>query len=50
MASAKADRSLAEIMHARLIRMQTDILNVSGYWYVGDKSPSLEKNKDLEQI
>jgi len=30
-------------MHARLIRMQTDVLNGGGYWYVVDKSPVLEK-------
>ena len=34
---------LLAAMHARLIRMQTDVLNGGGYWYVVDKSPVLEK-------
>ena len=50
MTSAKADRSLAEIMHARLIRMQTDVLNGGSYWYVGENIPVLEKLRNQMQI
>ena len=48
----KTDHYLAEVMHARLIRTQTEALggDCCDYWYVGDKSPVLEKYKDLEQI
>lgn len=48
----KTDHYLAEVMHARLIRIQTEALGGSccDYWYVGDKSPVLEKYKDSEQI
>lgn len=48
----RTDHFLAEIMHARLIRTQTEALGGDhcDYWYVGDKSPVLEKYKDLEQI
>ena len=48
----KTDHYLAELMHARLIRTQTEALggNCCDYWYVGDKSPALEAYKDLEQI
>lgn len=48
----KTDHYLAGVMHARLIRTQTEALGGSccDYWYVGDKSPVLEKYKDLKQI
>ena len=48
----KTDHFLAEVMHARLIRTQTEALggNCCDYWYVGDKSPVLEQYRDLEQI
>ena len=48
----KTDHYLAEVMHARLIRTQTEALggDCCDYWYVGDKSPVLEKYKDLKQI
>lgn len=48
----KTDHYLAEVMHARLIRTQTEALggNCCDYWYVGDQSPALEQYKDLEQI
>lgn len=48
----KTDHYLAEVMHARLIRTQTEALGGSccDCWYVGDQSPVLENYKDLEQI
>lgn len=48
----RTDHYLAEVMHARLIRTQTEALGGSccDYWYVGDKSPALEKYRDMEQI
>ncbi len=48
----KTDHYLAQVMHARLIRTQTEALggNCCDYWYVGDKSPVLADYKDLEQI
>lgn len=48
----KTDHYLAEVMHARLIRTQTEALggNCCDYWYVGDRSPVLKDYKDLEQI
>ena len=48
----KTDHYLAEVMHARLIRTQTEALggDCCDYWYVGDKSPVLEKYRDLKQI
>ena len=48
----RTDHYLAEVMHARLIRTQTEALggNCCDYWYVGDKSPVLEQYRDLEQI
>lgn len=48
----KTDHYLAEVMHARLIRTQTEALGGSccDYWYVGDKSPALEPYQELEQI
>ena len=46
------DHYLAEILHARLIRTQTEALggDCCDYWYVGDKSPVLEQYRDLKQI
>lgn len=48
----KTDHFLAEVLHTRLIRIQTEALGGAccDYWYVGDKSPALEAYKDLEQI
>lgn len=48
----KTDHYLAEVMHAKLIRTQTEALggDCCDYWYVGDRSPVLEEYKDLEQI
>ena len=48
----RTDHVLAEVLHARLIRTQTEALNGDrcDYWYVGDKSPVLEQYKDLEKI
>ncbi len=48
----RTDHVLAEVLHARLIRTQTEALsgNYCDYWYVGDKSPVLEQYKDLEKI
>ena len=48
----RTDHFLAEILHARLIRTQTEALggNCCDYWYVGDKSPVLEAYKDLKPI
>lgn len=48
----KTDHYLAEVMHARLIRTQTEALggDYCDYWYVGDESPVLKDYQDLEQI
>ena len=48
----RTDHFLAEVMHARLIRTQTEALGGAycDYWYVGDKSPVLENYKNLEKI
>lgn len=48
----RTDHFLADVMHARLIRTQTEALGgeCCDYWYVGDKSPVLEQYKDLEKI
>ena len=48
----RTDHFLAEVMHARLIRTQTEALGGSccDYWYVGDQSPVLEEYRDLPQI
>lgn len=48
----KTDHFLAELMHARLMRTQTEALggDCCDYWYVGDKSPALEQYRNLEQI
>lgn len=48
----KTDHYLAELMHARLIRTQTEALcgDHCDHWYVGDKSPAPEEYKGLKQI
>ena len=48
----RTDHYLAQVMHARLIRTQTEALGGSccDYWYVGDQSPVLEQYRDLKQI
>ena len=48
----RTDHFLASVMHARLIRTQTEALGGAycDYWYVGDQSPVLEEYKDLEEI
>jgi len=48
----RTDHMLAEVMHARLIRTQTEALggDCCDYWYVGDQSPVLENYKDLKLI
>ena len=48
----RTDHFLAEVMHARLIRTQTEALggNCCDYWYVGDKSPVLDRYAGLKQI
>lgn len=48
----KTDHFLAEVLHTRLIRTQTEALGGAccDYRYVGDQSPALEAYKDLEQI
>lgn len=48
----RTDHYLAEVMHARLIRTQTEALGgeCCDYWYVGDESPVLKAYENLEQI
>lgn len=48
----KTDHFLAELLHARLIRTQTEALggDYCDYWYVGDQSPALKQYKHLKQI
>ena len=48
----RTDHFLAEILHARLIRTQTEALggDYCDYWYVGDQSPALEPYRNLRQI
>ena len=46
----KVDRSLAEIIHARLIRTQTEALSYCDDWYDGDKILVLEKLRNQMQI
>ena len=48
----RTDHYLAEVMHARLIRTQTEALggDCCDYWYVGDESQVLENYKDLQEI
>lgn len=48
----KTDHYLAEILHTRLIRTQTEALggDYCDYWYVGDKSTVLEEYRELEKI
>lgn len=48
----RTDHFLAEILHARLIRTQTEALggDCCDYWCVGDQSPALEPYRNLRQI
>ena len=48
----RTDHYLAKVMHARLIRTQTEALggDYCDYWYVRDKSPAIEQYKDLKEI
>lgn len=48
----KTDHILTEVLHARLIRTQTEIMGGTccDYWYIGDRNPALEQYKDLERI
>ena len=48
----RTDHFLAELMHARLIRTQTEALggDCCDYWYVGDRSPALKAYENLPQI
>lgn len=48
----RTDHMLAEVLHARLIRTQTEALggDYCDYWYVGDQSPVLEEYRRLEKI
>ena len=48
----RTDHFLAEVLHARLIRTQTEALGGTccDYWYVGDQSPALKDYQNLEQI
>lgn len=48
----KTDHALAEVLHAKLIRTQTEILggDCCDYWYVGDKSDAAKALADLEKI
>ena len=48
----RTDHFLAEVLHTKLIRTQTEALggNCCDYWYVGDESLVLENYKNLKQI
>lgn len=48
----RTDHELAELMHTRLIRTQTEALGGSfcDYWYVGDQSAAAETYRELEKI
>ena len=48
----RTDHELAKVLHARLIRKQTEILggNCCDYWYVGDHSSVLEAYEGLPEI
>ena len=48
----RTDHELAEVLHARLIRTQTEIHGgeFCDYWYVGDRSPALEAYRGLLKI
>lgn len=48
----RTDHMLAEVLHARLIRTQTEALggDYCDYWYVGDQCPVLEEYRRLEKI
>jgi hypothetical protein len=43
---------MAEVLHARLLRRQTEILggDCCDYWYVGDKSPAVSEYNGIEKI
>ena len=48
----KTDHYLAKLLHARLIRTQTEALGGTfcDYWYVGDQGPALEAYRGLEEL
>ena len=48
----RTDHVLAEVLHARLIRTQIEILGgeYCDYWYVGDRSSVLEAYRGLKKI
>ncbi len=48
----RTDHFLAEVLHTRLIRTQTEALGgeYCDYWYVGDQSPVLKEYEGLKQI
>ena len=48
----RTDHELAEVLHARLIRTQTEIHGgeFCDYWYVGDRSPALEAYSRFPKI
>ncbi len=48
----RTDHYLAELMHARLIRTQTEALGGTccDYWYVGDQSDAAKEYTGLERI
>lgn len=48
----RTDHSMAEVLHARLLRRQTEILggDCCDYWYVGDKSPAVSEYNGIEKI
>ncbi len=48
----RTDHALAEVLHARLIRTQTEILggDFCDYWYVGDESDAAKAFSDSEKI
>ena len=48
----RTDHFLAELLHARLIRTQTEALGgeCCDYWYVGDRNPVLKDYGNLKQI
>jgi hypothetical protein len=48
----RTDHELAEVLHARLIRTQTEILGgeFCDYWYVGDRSSALKAYNGLPKI
>ena len=48
----RTDHELAEVLHARLIRTQTESHGgeFCDYWYVGDRSPALEAYSRFPKI